>query len=79
MQQPTLPTDAPLRLRKEHLDDLANKLNQWLKSIDHADARTGNVQLHPDSVKALKKRIEPILRKIQFIRVESLAGSYPHF
>jgi len=79
MRQPELPTDQPLRLSKQHLDDLAQKLKEWMASIDHADAKTGNVLLHPDSVKALKKRIGPILKKLKYTQVESLSGSWPHY
>ena len=74
---PKLPPDMPLKLSKAQVNDLAAKLEEWLANIDHADAK-GNVKLDARSVKELKKVLEPILNKIQYVIVESLSGHWPH-
>jgi hypothetical protein len=77
MTDPKLPPGWPVRLNDNQMADLATKLKQWLKSIDHAD-KSGNVRLDAESVKALKKLLEPILNKIQYVRVESLGMHWRH-
>jgi hypothetical protein len=76
MAQPELAKNRPLKLSEAQVDDLANRLDGWLAAIDHADAE-GNVNLHPDSVKAIKTKVEPILKKIQYFRLADFS-SWPH-
>jgi hypothetical protein len=76
MAQPELAKDRPLKLSEDQVDDLADRVNGWLAAIDHADAK-GNVNLHPESVEALKTRLQPILKKIQYFRREDF--SWPHY